>query len=252
MAVRVHATWDWERIGSFQLTVEEETGPVADVIAFTTGQACHIDLSSVLSDVEELAQALEDELNASATLNGTYTVTFDTTTLKLTIACDRSFRFTAANTVATQVLGYTSAFGYTASWTSDVRCRYSLPGQQGGISNDSGPVEPRDIAEDVESGEVDHGGIVDGAVAQYRQFDLPCETYERTEKLAPSAEVWTWEEFIEHVRNTEPFAVVTDSWTRVYYQLGTHASKPAFISRLHPNFNDWWDIHFVLRFIGEV
>lgn len=260
MTLQIFAGWDFARIGTFSLVIDD-TG-TTDTIAFTEGTYAHVDMSTPLSDAgygadlyTDFATALQTSLNASSNLAGTYTVELTKSTLIYTISCDVNFSIrSSTNTVARQILGLnplnlptTAATSYDATRTP----YYAIEGAAGCRSSDSGLYEPDDIVDEDETEEGYAVSLGIGTSPKYLDFELMTEERASTFKHeASSSTPWTFQHMFEHCRNVHPFQLEDDSDDMVLF---FRDSRAHFQPRRQAS--DWdaiWNIPFECRHIGYV
>ena len=253
MTCYISAGWDFAKIGSFTLHVQELDGD-SRTITYTNGRYCHVDISTAVldsSDYGDFATRLETSLNSGGglLLSGSYTVTYNQATAKYTIVCDESFRLgTGTNLLARDTLGIDSSpTNYGLSYTSEERCFYALIGNVAGISDDTGVYENGTAASDFEAdSNAVHYGLSKASRPLYREFKIPMEPKERTYKQFATDDVstipWSYEHFFEHVRAFEPFYVNTgiDDFACRLRARGA-AFKP---ERVVDDWDDRWTIPF--------
>lgn len=211
-----------------------------------SGTFCHTDLSAVLGTglYVELAQALEDLLNASVSLTATYTVTYDPVALSYTISATGTFSvdFTSvSSSLLGQALGFSSMLSGASSYTSTVRPFYLLTGTCGGKSQVSDDYEPDNIVETAEAEDGTTYSRSRFSAPIYQDFRLPLEPRARVFKRRAEAAVpWTFQHFHEHVRGQEPFLLVDDAESTVHVLRKRSAAFAP--SRVVQDFDDYWDL----------
>lgn len=249
MTASIHAAFDFATVGAFSVSFTDSGGTKA--VSLTTGKNTHVNVSSVVSTLNYFATRLQTAING-APLAGTYTVTFNASTLKYTISSTVTFSMTfTLPSVGSRVLGFTANKSGANTYTSDVAVYYSIALRRGGISNPTDDYEPAGYAEDafVEGG--DHYGVRAGVSPTFFDFTAPSEKRAATFKRAALAAVpWTYQHFFEHVRNVESFALVTDTETSVL-RLRADGARWA-PQRLVQNYDDLWSIPFATALRGRV
>ena len=203
MSLRLFASWDFALIGQGQFLLDDDGS--ANFVTYSSGVYDHTTVGpSVVSSILHWGTALKTLMDATSTGAGTYTVSFDESTLKYTISYSSgNFDMTfsgAAGDVMKNLLGFTGNKTGASSYTSDVAVYYAIDGTLGAKSE---PVEeePDDIAV---VGEADDGSSY-GISRTTAPIYYDClVTYEpearvRTAKLA-AAYPWTWQRFFAHVR----------------------------------------------------
>lgn len=250
MTLRIYAGWDFARIGQADLVVTDSGG--TDTLSWASGSYCHMDLSGVYASslFEDFASWVSSALNSSGTLNGSYSVSFDSDTLLYTITCDEAFVITAStNQLATEILGFYSLPTSSAtSHVSDTQANYAIKGIRGGRQDDK-PYEPDDIADEGEATDGLHYGFADLTPPKYRDWVIPMETLEKTRKEeVTGTELWSWEHLYEHCRNINPFLLIDGAGSHVYYLRGKHAGFNP--QRVRANYDGLWHIPFRCRVRG--
>src|SRR5215210_2179613 len=107
MTASLHAAFDFASVGTFSVSFTDSGGTAA--MAYTTGKYSAVNIATVIVDIASFPAKLQTDLNANVTLAGTYTVTFNASTLTYTIAADRTFSMTfTLPSVGSRVLGFTA------------------------------------------------------------------------------------------------------------------------------------------------
>ncbi len=196
------ATWDFESIGAFSITMTDPGGgPVA--VSIPTGRYSHRDLSSVLGTglYTGFAAALQAAIIAHPTLQNDYSVSWNESTGAYTILKAVGV-FTLANpsgTVAGRILGRTSGAVAVNQVTSQVRAYYSI-----GSRLRKSRVSPVRNPPGLMRGGFTMGGAAFGirplGGIRQQEFTVPLEPKSRVyiDSLV-AAEPWTWEHFWAHV-----------------------------------------------------
>lgn len=262
MTIQVYAPWDFARITTGTLVLND-AGPETDTaVSFTSGVYTHY-VFYYGETATLFENALATALNAATGVGaGTYTVAFNSTTLKYTISNDTanfSMTFTgAAGTVMQRILGFSGNKTGAATYTSDDQVYYAIQGTLGhkaAIGNDPIEYEADDIGE---VGEADDGtsvGISRETAPTYMDFAIPWEVVEVTHASHATTETpWTWQHFFPHVRGHHAFLVVDSNVPeQTYHKLRKEsiAWKP-IASSGDPNDADRFNINLRTYLRGRV
>jgi hypothetical protein len=217
VSLYLEAGWDFARIGSFSIVMTDDGGgPVT--ITISTGRYSHSDLSAVMGTGEytDFATALAAAINANATLENDYSVTWAPATGTYTIA-KASGLFTITGTgmggpplsgVAMNVLGRENIAEDVSSVSSEFRAYYSIAPAHGGKSQVSDDYEPDGLTEGGYTTGGGHFAITAGSGITFHDFSLMLEPKSAVyERVATAGTPWTYEHFFKHVRSTEPFSL---------------------------------------------
>jgi len=108
----LHGRWEARVVvptGGWTVSVTDSGGTDASAISLAAAETYYH--GSAGNNSNDLAAEMQSQLNASATLSGTYTVTVSTGELgtgKYTIACDESYSLTWTSTALRDVCGFTA------------------------------------------------------------------------------------------------------------------------------------------------
>lgn len=215
MTMRVLAGWDFAVLGNGAFAATDTGG--TDTLTYSSGKYLHEDISTVLSAYSDFATQLQTDLNASGTLNGTYTVTWSSSAFTYTIACDESFTATL-NTVMKNTLGFSADLTPGAtSHVSDIRPYYLISTLNGCKSQVSDDYEPRDIVEGSYADDGTPYAVSRTSPPIFHDFSVRLETRAAVYSRAATVSVaWTWQHLFQHVRGTEPLLVVDGSESAVH------------------------------------
>lgn len=227
------------------------SGGTPQTITIPNGNYSHSGISPVSYGV--IGDAFETALNGAAGLNGTYTVTFSTTTGLYTIACDETFAITWSSSPSISdinaVFGFYSDSTGSTSYTGAFRATHVILTSVGARSKVSGDYEPDDI---VQGGETDSGtpyAVARLTAPKYFDFTVPMEPLEAVFKAEVVTVPYTWEHFFEHVRGHRPFASIDDS-IGIAHVLRAQGAKfrPA---RVTADWDGAWNIELLTHLRGR-
>ena len=222
MTVRIEAGWDHAVIGTATISIDDPIDGTWSV-SISTGTYSHQDLSSATgaSTYTDFATALEDAMNASPSTSDTYSVSYNTSTLRYTISSSGSRNFTVNNPTTTtarkvmgQIIGLTSqTTASSGSLTGDILPWYVISPSVGALSDRTDDYEPSGIAIGDETEDGSHYSIARTASPTYNDFAIMLEGQAACFKRdatnsSPWAYPWTYQHFFEHVRSIEPFLIV--------------------------------------------
>lgn len=175
-----------------------------------------------------LTTAVQTAINAVAALAATYTVTFNPTTERITIAGDgaggvTSFALTNMSELARRALGYTSNKSGAGPHAADRAPYYWMKCSEGGLTDYfRDEEEESEIGEDLRSHGADVYGIDQDELPIKFDAVIPLEPRAKLWTEDASATVpWTWQRFFRYSRQMTPTAIAFDngtiSWTRFVF-----------------------------------
>lgn len=257
MSVQLEVELDFSIIGSMSFTLTETggggaTGSIsvssADGPRFLrsdmSANYLAIDPSAGAGHYADLLSTLKTKLDAVG--NATYTVTFNTTTQRITIAgaggSVTAFALTSFNTVAQQVLGYTSNKSGALTYTADRAPYYWISTTQGGLTGyEWDQEEDSDIAIDHIAHDGSAYGMSKPGAPILFQATVPMEPKEMVqEHFVDSATPYTWQRFFRDTRNVRAYVLrFNDDEVNHSFILRNRSDGALFKPRLSRK--DWWD-----------
>ncbi len=276
MALRILAGWTFGDANAIEFEIEEVTGGNTFNIRFdesggwanglgtavTETRYCHETMGTIgtgLGGYADFATDLKAVLEIGSVLAGsslTYTVTWSTTQLRYTLSASGSglagIRFTGVGIDADDAARAAELLGFSGNDTTgaivgDITAAYSIDAAMGCKSNPTEVYEPDGAAEGGWTSGGAHFGISVVDSILFDDFDLYFESKEATFKESATTSVpWTYQDFWENARASEPFIVVDDVDSRVHFLRpdGSASFKP---ERAVANWDDAW--HHKLRTI---
>lgn len=221
MSTKIYAGWEFGAasdsfgtIGPGSLVIEEDSPNVSDTFALSSSKYSHVDISSVESDYQVFPTVLATLLNASGTLNNTYSVSFSTTTGRYTISRSTgsaSFRVTGATTANMQnILGIASTpTSYGTSVTGDNRAYYAILIDEDARADDVEDYQESGTSEVFEADDGTRATRQRTSLSTRKEFSINWQPKAAVlTREAASTEPWTWERFFKHVKVKEPFVLV--------------------------------------------
>lgn len=252
MALKIFDGWDFSVVNAgagFSAQFTDSGG--ASTITVATGTYCHVDVSALVSGYSDFATKLQTDLNADATLAGTYTVTFGTATNKYTIACTESFSMASINTTSQELLGFGVTSATSTSHVSTNQCYYGILGTVGAVSSKTDDYEPNTITEGGYAEDGSPFAISVTTAPIFSDFTVPFEPKAKTHKRSAAATVpYTFHHHFEHIRGSEPFLVVDDNDSTLH-RLRADSTNFAPV-RVVDGFDDYWDIEYKTHVIGRL
>lgn len=258
MPVSVHAGWDFEKIGSFSITITDAGGTTA--IEFSSGTYANIDIDDVIGATDTgylpFAAQLQTSINLYVPFTGVFTVTYSATTNKYTISSTAAFTITGTSsgtTLAAKILGLTGDVSSTTSKTSDRQVYYSVLSASNGFSNDTDVYEPDGIVEVAEADDGTHYATSRATSPKYRNFELQNNSKATTLKASETSTLpYSMERLYEHTRAQYPIGFWDSARTAgiVAYQRADGASHRP--QRVIPNSDLYWTWPFRLRYLGTI
>lgn len=221
MALRYFAGWDHANIGAATMTT---SGIVASV-NISSGTYCHADASDIMGTGEytDFATALD------TALGGTFSVSFNASTLLYTISAGSAFQITAMNLLMKRLLGFDilDASLPTASASSVVgtqKAWYAIAPTVEARSDVSDDFEPGQLGADGEADDASFVGVSRTSSPVYHDWvqmmepKSACYTRSSTywTNMGSSTvtsggngptRVWTYEQMFKHARNVSPIYV---------------------------------------------
>lgn len=248
MTAVVYAPFDFSEIGACAFTVTDSGG--AKGVSLTTGDNAHINVSSVISTINNFPTRLQTAING-APLAGTFTVTFNAATQKYTISSTATFSLTfSIPSVASRVLGFTGNKSGANTYTSDVAVWYAIGIRSGGIT-DANEYEIEGHAEDAYTEGGDHYGVHTAVPPVFFDFVAEFELKESVRERWANTGVapWTWEHFWKHVRNTRPWVLQTTETVVLRMRAEAMNFRPLRAMR---NLDTRWNLAFKAVVRGRV
>lgn len=254
--------FDVARIGALDVMVTD-SGGVPTSMRYVAGTYAHVDLSGVMgaSAYLEWATKFEDDLNAQATLDGTYTVTWAAATgytISATGGGNVTLDFSGVTTPAEgtrmrQLLGMSGDRSGAASYSSQVTPYYYLALSRSAPAGYSRPFKP--------SGQTKRGVSVNG-----NAYSVRPTTRERRVKMqlrfqslatvfadeASASVPWTYEDLLDHAGAWEPVLLDYDAATDPVFTI----VDPEFSEEARkPVWNDYhgkWDLSLEGQYLGAI
>lgn len=219
MTLYVEAGYDLADLGGYELAVVETGGntftvslPTGKHFLRTNGATVSIfgDFTAMVTPYTDLVGAIETALNLG-TAAGAYSVTFDPTTQRVTIAHDGTAPVTAialTGLTTPGLIGQTVAHSGALSHEMDRTPDYWISGSIGFWSD----YHEREGGEDIGFTVLAHNGRPHGVAKEGASTELNL-----TVPLEPRAIVytahsvasdpWTWQKLFRHARNVDPIAI---------------------------------------------
>ncbi len=150
MSLRYEFGWDFANVTNVSVPASDDGG--AFTIGFTSGTYCHTDLTSVLGsgNFDDFATALQTEMNAQSSGAGSYTVTYAQATGYTISYSFGAFSMTLAGSderaQLAAIIGFSAAVSGSASYSSDMRPKYTIRPAIEARTNLSDEYEPDDVA----------------------------------------------------------------------------------------------------------
>ena len=214
--------------GTFSVRIDKAGVKHGTTVVDTGVRWAHVDMSAVTSigGYGDLATVLKTALDAGSPNALTYTVTYDASTLGYTIAASAggisalwfsTVAVAAEGVRARQLLGF-SGDDLSFPTVSDVAVFYAINAAMGCKSNPTEVYEPTGVAEGGWTHAGSHFSVASFEAIKFDDFDLYFESKAATfEQDATAATPWTYQHMWEHVRSAEPFIVIDDVDSRVYF-----------------------------------
>lgn len=253
MALRLLPVFSSEQLGTLKVAVVESTGGTF-TLEMPDGRYCHESVSAYAwtSDVQTFSTALKAALEAQNGSARTYTVTYNTSTGKYTIAIDGG---TMSLTFSTQgegganmqaVLGMTGDRSAASSLSSQAKCYFVWHGTTGSISDNTDDQDEGAYSAEVVTASGKVYGTSPLAWPTMHDWTIPHELKANTHKsAAASASPWTLEHLFEHCRCHTPFLRVFGSESLLHQmRAGFDAWKPR---RVFPAVDDYYNVSMGTR-----
>lgn len=261
MALYVEAAFDLADLGDYELDVVETgggdatfTATVADDRYFlrTDGAAAIGDLADEVADIDDFLGALETQLNAG-TGGGAYTVSFSTTTERVTVAHNGGGGVTAVSLTPTSnggIIGQTAMKSGALSHAMDRTPDYWIASDIGYWS-DYDEREADEIGATVRAHSGRPHGLAFEGVAELLDLLVPLEPRAKVyTHLASSSDPWTWRDLHRHARNVLPLCIDDDDFLHFVVLTEQGASfKPIRVSR---DYVGHYDIRLRTQLLGRV
>lgn len=259
MALYYHAGFDVAQLGTCSVVMGGAVGN--GTASITTGTYCHTSLSAITGGHTSFSTAVQTALNA---VHGGFTVTFNSTTQRYTIANATMFSLTWTGTAGgylRRMLGFSGTVSSTTSTTGTLQPYFSMVPTITGRSSFSDIYEPEEVVEEA---------IADDetpfAVSKQRgsdAFELSdqimwsdwTQAMEPVESvlIARATTAWTWERFFKHCRGEHPFLVVDGSSSTVHKLRAKGASfSLATRERVAADYDGLWYVKFTTRQLGAL
>lgn len=256
----IEAGMVFDDLGTLSLDIVEDGNPSIDV-DISTGEYFHeADASSAdgphpgtVAGYAALDAALKTAWEAVPTTASSVSVTFDRSTGQYTLSATGLSTLTITlNTLAQNVLGFSSPLSGALSYTSTVTPYYWIDTTVGCRSRDTRPYEGGDdVAADTFGHDGTPGGLAKDGAPMFWDWTCPLETYTQVWKIhATAGTPWTWEHFFPHSRNTYPFAVYdgTDTWFHLLRAEGSRF-KPSLPAA---DYYGEADIRLLTKYLGKL
>ncbi len=239
-------------------TVGSGTNTIAD------GTYCHTSLASVAATSGYTSFATQVDTQFEAGPGSSWTVTYNTTTHRYTIANATAFTLTWTGTGGTRLrkmLGFSGNVASTTSATGDITPYYAIVPTISGRSSFSDIYEPDEVVEEaVADDETPFAVARDRGTDAFALNDMIMWS-DWTQAMEPLASTlirastteWTWEHFVKHCRGEHPFLVVDGSTSTVHK---LRAESAAFNSRTRTrvaaDYDGLWSISLRTRQLGSL
>ena len=260
MALYVEAGFDLADLGGYVLDVVETGGNTFTVTLAsgtyflrTDGATAAGDYASKVTGYDDLLGAIEAALDAG-TGGGGYSVSFSTSTNRVTITHDGGGGVTAVQLTATTnggLIGQTATKSSALTHEMDVTPDYWIDCDFGWWADWDEYENDEDVAWDEEAWDGTPTGGSRSGVATFVDLTVPLELEEAvyTHKATSSAP-WTWRDLFRHVRNLLPICL-DDGTTKHFLRLRARGS--AFKPReLAGNYRGHFDIPLRTRLLGRI
>lgn len=264
MSLYIEAGYDLEDLGGFQVDVVE-SGPAGSSysISFAAGKhflrtsaaAASGYYASKVTDFTSLLARLEAELNG-ATGNGTYTVSFDTSSQRVSIVHDggggdiTAVAFTPATNGG--LIGLTGTVSGGLSHELQRTPDYWISGAIGYWAENTDEYEDdEDVALDLIAFDGTPSGMERDGVPVHLDQVVPLEPRAMVySRHAAASAPWTWQHLFRHCRNTKPLAI-DDGAETTFYRLRAEgaAFKPRAITR---DYEAYKDIVLAMRVLARL
>lgn len=230
-------SFDVDEVSGEALSVAVTDTGGSDTITIASGLLTHDDISSVDSDYSTLSSTLQTALNASGTLNGTYTVTWNGAT-GYTVACTETFSLTFSGDAAVSLrraLGLTGNKSSASSYASDTRPWYMVHPVIGGRTSYRPTFEVPDVVAEAVAddgtaafiakvtadklAEWTHVAELEVSPVSFEDPGTPIFADDADAGTSADDVSFSWEQMFEHLRSHEHRLIVRDtgaSTTEVY------------------------------------
>jgi len=236
MSLHIQAGYDLADLGTYVLDVVETGGNTFTVTLATgthflsaSGASATGDHSSMVTGYTDLLSAIDTALEAGGAGTNAYTVTFDTTTERVTITHDGSASVTAISLTATTnggLIGHTTVQSGALTHEMDITPEYWISGEIGFWSNRVEREDDSDVGFTVlaHNGKP-HGVAKDGVGIMY-DVTVPLEPQAIVyTDYATAADPWTWQKLFRHARNVYPLSI-NDGTRNMFVKLRQPSFRP--------------------------
>lgn len=259
-----NAGFDSADLGTLSVAVSGTIGSGTATVA--AGTYCHRDLSSVMGSGEYTAitAAVKTALDAVA---GTWTVSYSTSTNRVTISATAAFVLTwtgAAGERLRKILGFsTTATSVGDTVTGDIAPYFTLVPAISGRSKFVESYVPDDTVREAAADDDESFATEKERGSDAMDPDdeiMHCDWQQAMEPLAAvmirsaaASAPWTWEHFFKHLGGTHPYAVLDGAATTVHTLREQGAAFTAGVrQRVTADYDGLWVLNHFTRQHGSL